>query len=151
MNNQREITPELTIADQPTAADLESLRTEGYTAVVNLRNDGEPEQPLGTAEEGDLVRELGMDYLHVGVGGSPLDEARVGSFCAFLDRHANERVLVHCRKGSRAAALTLLHRALHEHWSPSEVAAKGREIGLEVEGGLRTMVETYLTEHNVGL
>lgn len=142
--NRTAITPNLAIGDQPAEADLGELKRDGYVGVVNLRNDGEPEQPLSTAAEGDRVRALGMDYLHYGVGGGPLAEPGVGAVCDFLDRHAEDKVLVHCRKGSRAAALVLLHRARAEGWPTAEVLARGERMGLKVEGGLRQMVEAYL-------
>ena len=78
--------------------------------MVNLRNAGEADQPMGPAEEGERVRALGMDYLHRGVGGHP-GRSRGSRRSAFLDRHAGDRVLVHCRKGGRAAALVLIHQA----------------------------------------
>ena len=68
MNLKRPITASITIGDQPTESDLSQLRQEGFTGVVNLRNDGEPEQPLNTGEEGNRVRAVGMEYLHYGVG-----------------------------------------------------------------------------------
>src|SRR3954468_2994319 len=144
MNIKPTKTPGITVADQPSEEDLRALKAEGYTGVVNLRNDGEPEQPLGTAAEGDLVRSLGMDYLHYGVGGAPLSDAGVASVCDFLTQHSGGKVLVHCRKGARAAALVLLHEAKTRNWSVDEAMAKGREMGLEVDGGLRMMVENYL-------
>ena len=148
MNFQREITPAIVIADQPTEADLASLKEAGFVGVVNLRNDGEPEQPLSTAEEGERVRALGLDYVHMGVGSAPLMESGIDTVCKFLDEQTKEgKVLVHCRKGGRAAAVVLLYEALSEGWKPSEAAEKGKEIGLEVDGGLRTMVETYLDDH----
>src|SRR5438128_725113 len=98
-------TPGITVADQPTEEELRGLQGQGYAGVINLRNDGEPEQPLSTGEEGARVRAMGMDYLHYGVGGAPLSEEGVGPVCDFLDRHSGEKVLVHCRKGARAAAL----------------------------------------------
>ena len=49
MNVKRPVTATITIGDQPTEADLSQLKQEGYTAVVNLRNDGEPDQPMSTA------------------------------------------------------------------------------------------------------
>lgn len=147
MNYQRAITPAITLADQPSESDLTALKNEGYVGVVNLRNDGEPEQPLGTAAEGEHVRSLGLDYLHYGVGGAPLAESGVSAVCDFLDTHSSGKVLVHCRKGGRAAALVLLHQAKVNNWSPAEAVEKGRTMGLEVDGGLRTMVETYLREH----
>ena len=65
-----------------------------------------------------------MDYLHVGVGGSPLTGAGVGAVCDFIAAHP--KVMVHCRKGGRAAALVLIQQAKVHGWSAAEAAAKGR-------------------------
>ena len=145
---ERAITSQITIGDQPTEADLTRLKAEGYSGVVNLRNDGEPEQPLSTSAEGDKVRALGMSYIHMGVGGSPLAQAGVKSVCDFID--ANGKVMVHCRKGGRAAAIVLIHQARANNWSAAEAAARGRGLGLEVDGGLRSIVENYLDDHRNG-
>lgn len=144
---RKQIDSVLAIADQPSKEDLAALKAEGYAGVINLRNDGEPEQPMGTAEEGQEVRALGMEYLHSAVGGAPLSEAGVEAIREFLGRHASEKVLVHCRKGGRAAAMVLLDKALKERWSPAEAIAKGRALGLDVDGNLRLMVENYLFDH----
>jgi uncharacterized protein (TIGR01244 family) len=114
---------------------------------VNLRNDGEPEQPLGTAAEGEHVRALGLDYLHYGVGSAPLTESGVNSVSHFLDTHSSGKVLVHCRRGPRAFALVLLHEAKTHQWSADEAIEKGRAMGLDVDGGLRVLVENYLRDH----
>jgi uncharacterized protein (TIGR01244 family) len=145
---ERAITPQITIGDQPSEADLARLKAEGYTGIVNLRNDGEPEQPLGTAVEGEKVRALGMDYIHLGVGGAPLTQVGVKSVCDFIDTQS--KVMVHCRKGGRAAAVVLIHQAGVNGWSAGEAAAKGRGLGLEVDGGLRAIVENYLDDHRQG-
>ena len=145
MRFERAITSRIAIGDQPTEDDLARLKAEGYSGVVNLRNDGEPEQPLSTAAEGEKVRSLGMDYLHMGVGGSALSDAGVKSVRDFIDGH--DKVMVHCRKGGRAAAIVLIHQARANDWVASEAAAKGRGLGLEVDGGLRSIVENYLDDH----
>jgi uncharacterized protein (TIGR01244 family) len=148
MNVKRPITAAITVGDQPTESDLKALKGEGYVGVVNLRNDGEPEQPIGTIAEGDLVRGQGMDYVHYGVSSAPLTEQGVTSVCDFLDEHTGSgKVLVHCRKGGRASALVLLYEARRQGWSRDEAIAKGKAMGLDVEGGLRTLVEDYLGKH----
>jgi uncharacterized protein (TIGR01244 family) len=146
MNFRRPVTETITISDQPTEADLEQLKQEGFVGVVNLRNDGEPEQPLSTGEEGNKVRALGMNYLHYGVGAAPLSEPGVTAVCDFVDEHAQgtDKVLVHCRRGPRAIALLLLQQARANHWSAEDVFAKGKALGLEVDGGLKVLVESYL-------
>ena len=147
MNFQKAINPAITIADQPTGDDLKALKDQGYVGVVNLRNDGEPEQPLDPAAEGALARSAGLDYLHYGVGSTPLTEAGVTSVGRFLDDHAGGKTLVHCRGGGRAAALVLLYRASKEGWAADEAVARGSAEGLGVEGGLRMLVESYLRDN----
>lgn len=146
MQFERPITSTIILGDQPTEDDLARLKREGYVGVVNLRNPGEPEQPLGPAEEGEKVRALGMEYLHYGVGGAPLSEVGVASVCDFIDRLAggSGKVLVHCRKGGRAMALALIQQARANGWKPEEAVARGKAMGLDVDGGLRTLVEAYL-------
>jgi uncharacterized protein (TIGR01244 family) len=148
MQVERPITEAITIGDQPTEADLARLKGEGYVGVVNLRNPGEPEQPMSPADEGQKVRALGMEYLHCGVGGAPLTQQGVTAVCDFVDRHTQggQKVLVHCRKGARAVALVLLQQARAHHWKPEEVIARGREMGLDVDGGLRMLVEAYMQQ-----
>lgn len=148
MQFERAITEAITIGDQPTSEDLARFRDEGYVGVVNLRNPGEPEQPLGPAEEGREVEGLGMEYVHYGVGGAPLSEPGVEAVCDFVDRHtqAGRKVLVHCRKGARAAALVLIQQARANRWPADEVITKGQQMGLDVDGGLRTLVEVYLRQ-----
>ena len=113
MQVKRPVTGTITIGDQPTEDDLSQLKQEGYTGVVNLRNEGEPDQPMNTTDEGNKVRALGMDYVHYGVGSTPLTVQSVSAVCDFIDKHSegSEKVLVHCRRGPRAIALVLLQQA----------------------------------------
>jgi len=147
MNVKKPVTPEIIIGDQPSEEDLLECTYEGYSGVVNLRNDREPEQPLSTGAEGNKVRALGMEYLHYGVGGAPLADPGVAGVCDFIDRltGAGGKVLVHCRKGGRAMALVLIQQARAHGWTAAEAIEKGRALGLQVDGQLKTMVECYLS------
>jgi hypothetical protein len=44
-------------------------------------------------------------------------------------------------------ALVILQQARANNWTPDEAIAKGKEMGLVVDGGLRTLVEIYLGQH----
>ena len=134
MNVKRPFTSAITIGDQPTEADLKQLKQEGYAAVVNLRNDGEPEQPLSTRDEGAIVSELGMDYLHYAVGSAPLSPEGVSAVADFIDQYAQEpnKVLVHCRKGGRAVALLLLQQARPTTGAPMKSSPRARRSVLRL-------------------
>jgi uncharacterized protein (TIGR01244 family) len=148
MNYMRAVTPEIVIADQPTEADLAELKKQGFSGIVNLRNDGEPDQPMNSSQEGEKARALGFDYLHYGVGSAPLSAQRVTAVCDFIEQHGQgaSKVLVHCRRGPRAAALVLLQQAKANNWNASDVISKGKAMGLEVEGGLKMLIESYLKQ-----
>ena len=90
-----------------------------------------------------------MDYLHYGVGAAPLTQEGVTAVSDFVNRHTQSagKVLLHCRRGPHVAALLLLQQARANKWTAEEALAKGKAMGLEVEGGLRMMVEAYLQEH----
>ena len=139
MNYMRAVTAAIVVGDQPTEAELAELKKQGYTGIVNLRNDGEPDQPLGPAVEGEKVRSLGLAYLHYGVGASPLSKSGVDSVCDFIEEHTRgtSKVLVHCRRGPRAVALVLLQQARANRWGAADVVAKGKALGLDVDGGLK--------------
>ncbi len=145
MNLERPIRDRITIADQPDEQDLSRLRERGDGAVVNLRNDGEPEQPLDVEGERREASSLGLAYHHYGVGGPPLSDPGVAEACDFIEREAGKgKVLVHCRKGGRAAAIVLIQQARANGWKPEEAAARGREVGIVLDPPLQTKVEAYL-------
>jgi uncharacterized protein (TIGR01244 family) len=148
MNYMRAVTPEIVVGDQPTKADLAELKKQGFSGIVNLRNDGEPDQPMNPSQEGETARELGLDYVHYGVGSAPLSEQGVTAVSEFIEQHTQgaSKVLVHCRRGPRAVALVLLQQARANNWDASEVISKGKAMGLEVDGGLKMLVETYLKQ-----
>jgi uncharacterized protein (TIGR01244 family) len=135
------------VADQPTEAELADLKREGFRGVVNLRHDGEPDQPLSPAAEGLVVEGLGLDYAHIPVGGAPLSREAVEAFGQFLDRHSGEPVLVHCKMGGRAAALVVARLALREGWSAETALREAEARGLTLPPPLRILVANFLSEN----
>jgi protein tyrosine phosphatase (PTP) superfamily phosphohydrolase (DUF442 family) len=72
----------------------------------------------------------------------------VKEVCDFIDNHSQgaEKVLVHCRRGPRAIAILLLQQARIQKWTNAEVFAKGKAMGLELDGGLKLMVDQFLQD-----
>jgi uncharacterized protein (TIGR01244 family) len=96
--------------DQPTESDLEKLKSEGVTAVVNLRLDGE-ESSLTPAEERALAQKLGLRYHHLPVSFDKLDPNQVKELRDILNNSPGP-VFVHCGMGQRACSLSLAASAL---------------------------------------
>ena len=99
MNFMRAVTPAIAIGDQPTEADLAELKKQGFSGIVNLRNDGEPDQPMNPSQEGEKARALGLDYLHYGVGGAPLSARGSPPFATSLNSTARGRARCSCIAG----------------------------------------------------
>jgi uncharacterized protein (TIGR01244 family) len=107
MTYARSISAKVAVGGQPSAEDLERLRSQGFVAVVNLRGDGEADQPLPPAEEGDAAAAVGLAYDHIPVSLAALDADQVDKLRAVVDA-AQGPVYVHCGAGQRACALSLL-------------------------------------------
>ncbi|MFQ6020072.1 MAG: beta-lactamase hydrolase domain-containing protein, partial [Dehalococcoidia bacterium] len=110
MENRIRIDDQLTIGAQPTEEQLKHLAKEGFRSVVNLRMPGEEEQPLSPEEEGEKVRALEIEYLHIPVSKKAMQPEQVDSFRQEI-RRLPEPVFVHCHLGKRAGALAMMHTA----------------------------------------
>ena len=105
-----DINERLSVGGQPTEEDLSSLKAEGFTAVINLRREGEANQPMDPAREGLAAAAAGLQYFHIPVNSADPKGEQVASVRAALEQVTGP-VYVHCQGGGRACAMALL-RAL---------------------------------------
>ena len=108
--NFLELDKKTLVADSPIrAADMAQAVARGVTLIVNNRPDGEePDQP-GTAELEAAARTAGLDYAHIPVG-LEFSKDKVVAMDEALG-HAEGRILIGCRSGTRSAYLWALARA----------------------------------------
>jgi uncharacterized protein (TIGR01244 family) len=99
------ISSQISVGEQPLASDLEKLKNEGVTTVVNLRLEGE-EGPLTPAKERALTEKLGLEYHHLPISLGNLDAAQVKELREMLKDRLGP-VFVHCGTGQRACSLSL--------------------------------------------
>jgi uncharacterized protein (TIGR01244 family) len=108
---------------QPTTEQLAAARDAGYRTVINLRR---PEEP-GVANEPEIVKGLGMDYVSLPVDGpAGLTRENVEAFATALDT-AEYPIVLHCGSGNRIGALF----ALKAYWLDGKSAEEAVEIGLD--------------------
>lgn len=105
--NYHEYSPRLLSAGQPTRDQFPAIKAAGVEAIVNL---APVTDPASLADEGDIVRGLGLPYTHIPVDWEKPGVADWRRFEAAMTEYAGRRVLVHCYAGSRASAFVYLYR-----------------------------------------
>lgn len=91
------------IGGQPTEKALRDLKAKGVTTVINLRMPEEMKQ-IGF-DEAALLKELGMNYVHIPMRGSadnPYGPKQLDQFAAAI-ASADGKVLLHCTVAWRAS------------------------------------------------
>lgn len=61
------ISERISVGGQPTEDDLKLLKAEGFVGIINLRRDGEQNQPLSPAEQGFAAAAAGLKYFNIPV------------------------------------------------------------------------------------
>ena len=117
--------PRLATAGKLTPADIAELRNQGFDVVVNAT----PGEPGAVAKERQLVEAQGMAYRYIPYTDDGVSDADLAELNALL---ADEtiRVLVHCKAGSRAGALLVMHH-LSAGAEREAALVAGRAAGLQ--------------------
>ncbi len=139
-----------TVGPQPDEAKLRELAKQGFRTVVNFRTEGEEEQPLSPAEEGSLVRSLGLRYLHVPVDVKQLREEQVDTFRQQVDTLPGP-IYAHCRTGMRSGAFVMIKKAIDEGMTGEQLVASAERMGFpcdkpEIESFVRKYVDARVEE-----
>ena len=125
----RRIDERISVGGQVLPEQMEALKAEGVTMIVNNRPDGEePGQPTA-AEVEAAARAAGIDYRHIPVaGGFSFD--RVVEMGEALDS-AQGPVLAFCKSGTRSIYLWALARA-EAGDAPEELMQKAVQAGYDL-------------------
>lgn len=111
IRNYIEYSPAFASAGQPTREQLGLLPDAGferviYIAFTNGRN--------AIADEDAVVKELGMDYVHIPVIWDAPTKSDFYSFVGAMQVELDRKTLLHCAANFRASAFSFLYRVLHE-------------------------------------
>ena len=93
----------VSVGSQPSEADLAQLAAAGIQVVVNLRREGEENQPLTPEAEAEVARAHGLAYHHVPVSLNGLRPEQVTKLRGILQASPGP-ALVHCGAGQRAGS-----------------------------------------------
>src|SRR5216117_227027 len=100
----------LATSGMPQTNDFAALRRAGFDVVINLAL---PTSDNALPNEGELVSEQGMTYVHIPVKFDAPQPADFERFTRVLDACTDQRVFVHCAANMRVSAFVFLHRLRH--------------------------------------
>ncbi len=125
---------------QPSKQQLEMLKMQGVTHIVNLRPHAEQDW-----DEKAYVESLGMNYYHIPVEGAEgINHENAAKLDMLLAQHQGEAMLVHCASGNRVGALIALNEG-DDSASIDTAIATGKKWGLT---GLEPVVREKLTQEH---
>lgn len=142
------INDDVSVGAQPTEEQLDQLARQGVKTVINFRTEGEEEQPLSPTVEGEKVRSLGMEYLHVPVSTKAMGPEVVDNFRA---KYANlaKPIYAHCKSGKRAGAMVMMHLATEHGMSGKETLEQAEQMGFKCDQPeFKEFVEGYVDTHS---
>jgi uncharacterized protein (TIGR01244 family) len=141
--NSHQILEEVSVGPQPSENDLKQLARKGVKTVINLRVENEQEGQLSPMDEGQLARDLGLEYLHIPVIGDQIREGQVDEFRNAVE-NLPKPIYAHCAKGKRAAALSMMTRGVRDGWSGKETVAQATQLGFEFDPNLEKFMKEYV-------
>ncbi|MGV2827458.1 beta-lactamase hydrolase domain-containing protein [Myxosarcina sp. GI1(2024)] len=135
---------------QPTKEDFSEIKQQGFQSVVNLRTAEEQDLTLSPSKEGEIVRDLVMEYLHLPVSRENLDSERVDRFRQETAK-LPKPILVHCHTGRRSGAFVMMDVALTEGMTGEETLQKAKDMGFKCDvPRLEDFVKNYVDRYQKG-
>jgi sulfide:quinone oxidoreductase len=125
----RPVTKAFAVSPQIEPTDMDALASQGFTAVICNRPDGEEAlQPTSDAMS-EAAQKAGLAYYYIPMSGGQFTDADVAAFRA-VRTAATGPVLAYCRTGTRSITLEAL--ANPDRLTPSELLQQARDAGYDI-------------------
>ena len=109
--NRIDYSPSLTTAGQPTEAELPLIASAGFDRVIFLAFTNHLK---AVAHEDDIVRDQGLQFIHIPVEWESPSPADFAAFAAVMQTFGSGRTLVHCEVNFRASVFGFLYQVLYQ-------------------------------------
>lgn len=110
IRNFLQIDDRLATAGMPRPEEFAMIKRAGFSVVINLAM---PTSDNAMPNEGELVSQQGMTYVHIPVDFEHPKPTDFERFTRVMDVFAGQRVFVHCAMNMRVSAFVYLHRLRH--------------------------------------
>ncbi len=120
---------QISVAAQPSPAQIEQLPQQGFKSVVNLRSY---QEESATEADQQRVESLGLAYENLPIKPAELTEEQINQV---IDRihELPKPLLVYCGSSLRATFISLLYIATHHGLTLAAAKAKGKELGFDFD------------------
>lgn len=130
ISNYQQYSELFSSAGQPTALQLEKIEQQGFERVIYLAFT---DDDTAIEDEDRVVKQLGMDYVHIPVDWENPALADFKTFVRVMGNENTTRTLLHCQVNFRASTFSFLYRVaiqnapvldakedLDSVWAPNE-------------------------------
>ena len=109
--NRIDYSPSLTTSGQPTEGELALIASVGFDRVIFLAFTNHPK---AVAHEDDIVRDQGLQFIHIPVDWESPSPTDFAAFAAMMQTFSSGRTLLHCEVNFRASVFGFLYQVLFE-------------------------------------
>ena len=136
------ISERVAVGGQPTPEQIESLSSEKFNGVINLREDAE----YNDGPQARAARDWGMTFVRVPVSREAPSDASVEKFLEATDDPALYPIFIYCGTGNRAAAFWMIRRVVRDGWTLADAEAEANRAGLQ-SGKMLDFARDYAQRH----
>jgi len=142
------ITNTLARSGQPTIAEFQWLKSQGYKSVINLRFDGEYKEIADDQKLSGFTK-LNFNYLRLPIrDGSTPTIKQAETFLKFVQNKTNQPVLIHCRGGyGRTGTMVALYRYEVQSWPMATAIKESQLFHGGVDAAQKKWLVTWAKNH----
>lgn len=111
ISNFRAYSEKFASSGQPTKNQLREARDAGYERVIYLAFTT---SSTAIDHEDDLVKKLGMDYVHIPIDWESPKNSDFYAFAGVMRTGPAQKTLLHCQVNFRASTISFLYRIIYE-------------------------------------
>ena len=111
------LTEKLSSSGMPTPGQVQEVADAGVQVIINLATS---KSEGAIPNEDELVKGLGMEYIHIPVEWNNPTKQNLADFFNALDAHKNDKIHVHCQANYRVSAFIMLYRVLQLGWKKED-------------------------------
>jgi protein tyrosine phosphatase (PTP) superfamily phosphohydrolase (DUF442 family) len=143
ISNFREYSADFASSGQPTESQFARLQAEGFERIIYIAFSTGGK---AIANEDEIVKKLGMDYVHIPVIWDKPSKADFYAFAAVMQRDPDRKTLLHCQVNYRATAFSFLYRVIYQD-VPVNIAKADMNTVWQPDQNWRELIFSILEEN----